>query len=411
MKKHFLIAVMAFVAALSGCASPNTVLQEARATNSILAYEQLVKQFPNSPEASIAKGLISQLQLEGALSRSDKVLLATLSKDQNGDRAVREKAKTALEKLNFDDLVAKRDISELEDYIRNNRRSTLVPQAKEAIDDINFNNAQQISSIEALNAYLLKYPRGRHASEVSILIEQLEFGACEKSDTTYEAWLAFLSRYPEGAHASIAKTRLNVLEAPRVEALMRNLDINAIDKWGGTRLHMAAVNGDLILAKAMLRKKANLNTPISETGITPLHIAALHDQGQTVQWLLENGANPNATDKLGSYPLDFAPKGGSASMLLKNVGASKNEIVWIPLTKSPPHGFEAYDRASKMVIQRDRSITSYYFSPHVGCPRLRPNVLFFSGSRYSNSDAYFGYYFDIYSNEWRRDVIKNEYLP
>ncbi len=392
------LSVLVFITLPSGCISPKAALEEARSADTILAYEAFLERFGRSPQAFVARHRIAELRLDQARAQGDRVVLAELSADPNADRTVRAKARATLTQMNFDALVAGGNKAELEAYIRDNPRSQLRSRAQKALDDLIFRQAQQSSSVEALKAYLEKYPRGSHVDEAADLIEQRVFSACQETDS-YEAWLEFLDRYPNSARASAARQHLEVLEAPRIAALMVDLDVNAIDQWGGSRLHEAAFTGDLLLAKALIRKGIDVNARISRTGIAPLHVAALHDHGSVVQVLLDNGADPNAADKLGSYPLDFAPSGGTAAGRLKASKASVNRVIHEPLFKVPPGGFAKYDYVANIVIMRMGSGPSYYFNRHGRSPKL-------------SSTAGGAVVFDVYSRQWRNAVnVSDPYSP
>ena len=114
-----------------------------------------------------------------------------------------------------------------------------------------------------------------------------------------------------------------LLKSPKVKAETRT----AQDE---SPLMMAAMRGDLAVAKALIAKDADVN----KTGWTPLHYAASSSQGEqlaVLQLLLDNDAYIDAASPNGSTPLMMAALyGTSASLkLLLESGADpllKNQL-------------------------------------------------------------------------------------
>jgi ankyrin repeat protein len=78
-----------------------------------------------------------------------------------------------------------------------------------------------------------------------------------------------------------------------------------IDKRTGLNdFHCAVINGDRVLLKKMLDKKADINKASQdEYGLRPLHYAVLHRHVRTAEFLLENKAQVDGTDLDGNTPL------------------------------------------------------------------------------------------------------------
>ncbi len=75
-------------------------------------------------------------------------------------------------------------------------------------------------------------------------------------------------------------------------------------EWPGkvTPLHLAAREGTVDMAKALVEAGANIEQPEANDA-RPLLVAALNDNMPVAQYLLEKGANPNAADWYGRTPL------------------------------------------------------------------------------------------------------------
>lgn len=83
-----------------------------------------------------------------------------------------------------------------------------------------------------------------------------------------------------------------------------------------TSLHIVAGLGYIEIAKALLAHGAKIDARGGLEGRTPLHMV-LHDQKHfdMAEWLLANGADPNAADKNGATPFLFAVNRGNAEFV------------------------------------------------------------------------------------------------
>lgn len=101
------------------------------------------------------------------------------------------------------------------------------------------------------------------------------------------------------------------------------LDVNVANQAGETALMLAALRGRLDWVKKLLARGAQVNQP----GWTALHYAASSsDDSSCLEWLLKQGAEPNARSPNGTTALMMAARYGterSVDLLLK-AGADKN---------------------------------------------------------------------------------------
>jgi ankyrin repeat protein len=126
-----------------------------------------------------------------------------------------------------------------------------------------------------------------------------------------------------------------------VKLLLANkANINAKDRFGYTALHIAADNdrknvidvlvanhaevdnifdaaavGDLDKMKILVNGNPALAFERGDFGITPLHVAAWHDQKEVAKFLLANKADVNAKTNEGKTPLHFAAQYGHPDMV------------------------------------------------------------------------------------------------
>jgi ankyrin repeat protein len=75
-------------------------------------------------------------------------------------------------------------------------------------------------------------------------------------------------------------------------------------KTGHTALHLASMNGDVEIAKLLVRQQANVNA-ISNSKKTPLHLASEYGHTLIVDLLIIWGSNVNAQDILKMTPLHW----------------------------------------------------------------------------------------------------------
>src|SRR5439155_357162 len=79
-------------------------------------------------------------------------------------------------------------------------------------------------------------------------------------------------------------------------------DVNAAEADGTTALHWASYRDDIESADLLIRAGARVNTA-TDLGVTPLWTASLNASEPMVRRLLQAGANPNAALLLGETPV------------------------------------------------------------------------------------------------------------
>lgn len=99
----------------------------------------------------------------------------------------------------------------------------------------------------------------------------------------------------------VQETEIAVLE----KLIQSGADIHQLDEGGGHAIHYAAAM-DLDYLKFMLKQKVDINTLTIEKQQTPLMIAAMYNQQDTVEYLLDQGADINLRDTNGKTAMDFA---------------------------------------------------------------------------------------------------------
>ena len=98
--------------------------------------------------------------------------------------------------------------------------------------------------------------------------------------------------------------------------IMRNADINAVNKFGETPLHKAVLNKNirLLLVSALLEHGAEVNR-YAVPGGTALHYAVQKNRADLVAVLLQYGADPYAKDSAGQTPVEAGGQRSAARAL------------------------------------------------------------------------------------------------
>lgn len=141
-----------------------------------------------------------------------------------------------------------------------------------------------------------------------------------------------------------------------VQLIQNHTGINVFDEWGQTPLMIATINNYLFVVSALfntvrppvdvnmtknngfaaihyavslkgtevlkflLKRKADPNVAIRETGSkgnTPLHLACLLEKPAHAELLLQNGANPLSINEHGARPFSMVPRDAVTSVKLK----------------------------------------------------------------------------------------------
>ena len=100
-----------------------------------------------------------------------------------------------------------------------------------------------------------------------------------------------------------------------IELLLEyGVDIAACDETGISALDTAIKFKRHDIIKLCIDKGLDINVSNRKSGITPLMLASCFNDTQTVELLLEYGADINAVDKYGMSPKDYARKLGQKKM-------------------------------------------------------------------------------------------------
>ncbi|MCI7404473.1 ankyrin repeat domain-containing protein [Pyramidobacter sp.] len=125
-------------------------------------------------------------------------------------------------------------------------------------------------------------------------------------------------RPKETAHSPLTWALKNYNRPAALLLIERGADVN-VDARGGTPLMWALLDGDekLEIPKALLARGAKIGI-VGDGGVTPFMIAAARENftPETLQWLLDHGADPKGADKNGNSALYYAARSENAAARL-----------------------------------------------------------------------------------------------
>ena len=107
---------------------------------------------------------------------------------------------------------------------------------------------------------------------------------------------------PTGQHGLILALKEPSLKAAQALVSSPKIDLNHLNASGESPLMLAALKGEFDLVEKMVKKGADVN----KTGWTPLHYAASNGHVAVIKLLLENYAYIDAESPNGSTPLMMA---------------------------------------------------------------------------------------------------------
>jgi len=171
-KQNLILIAILFLVIGIGCATTKSDWEKAQRLNTIEAYQEFLRKYPNSEFTSDAKKKMEILEWEKA--KQDDTIKA------------------------------------YQEFLRKYPNSEFTSDAKKKIEILEWEKAKQDDTIEAYQEFLKKYPNSEFTSDAKKKMEILEWKKA-KQNNTVKAYKKYLSKYPNGSFAKKAKKYLEVL--------------------------------------------------------------------------------------------------------------------------------------------------------------------------------------------------------
>ena len=149
-------------------------------------------------------------------------------------------------------------------------------------------------------------------------------------------------------------------------------------------LHAAAENGKIQIIELLLSQGCHVDSRDRE-GVTPLMLAALHDEPSAFQMLLQNRADPSLKENDGLSLLHYAAKGGNTTIInnLLLLGVYIDSRTNAGVTPMMTAAFCDKQSAFQILIQNgadpsikdDNGSSLLYFAAHGGNPSIINKLL------------------------------------
>lgn len=165
---------------------------------------------------------------------------------------------------------------------------------------------------------------------------------------------------PKLSIALFQKSSIGSPRIPQVPALAANRLLNKL-RWNNLlndKLLNAARTGDLLQVKELLSSGVNVNSHDPESRTTALHEAAMNGRFESLQLLLEQGADVNAKDLSGDTALHLASSNAhnEAVQLLLEKGAHINASNTAGYTALHEAVFQAHNSTVLLLLQNRADI-------------------------------------------------------
>ena len=177
-RKSWLMALLlvGLLVAIFACATTRSHWQEANNVGTIEAYENFLKQHPQSEYTSQARAKLAQLYEErdweratqaGTIAAYEKFLVSY----KQGAYAV--EAKRRIEILNYNNAIAKDDLNTYLDFLRRYPNSSLKNSLLPRVEALMFGHAKSANTIQAYQEFLKQFPNGAYASQARAAIARI----------------------------------------------------------------------------------------------------------------------------------------------------------------------------------------------------------------------------------------------
>lgn len=207
---------MVTVALVTACATIQNRWEAAKSADTITAYEQFLKEYPDGDLADQARLRRGELSEE----RDWRSAAAIDSVDAYEDFIKNyPKGRYSHDAHERRELLSLLNISN-EKILKRYQQGVFMDEARITLEKLSFDQAMAGNTVSAYEGFLKRYPVGKLADEAARRIEKLSFEQAQSEDTV-QAYDGYLDRYPDGAFADDARSRRDKLYT-----------IHAAPEWG-----------------------------------------------------------------------------------------------------------------------------------------------------------------------------------
>lgn len=212
------------IALIAGCATLQNRWEETKLTDTIAAYEDFLREYPEGGWADQARARKNDLYEERdwkAAEANDTIAgyQDFLKNYPNGrhknDASIR--LETLAAKMREIQAAGKPEMLAAEKLLKRYQPGVFMSEALFTAEKISFEKAATDNTISAYEDFLQRYPAGKLADDVRRRVERLYFEKARTEDTL-PAYDRYLNRYPDGVFSGAARFRQEQLKPVIPEA-------------------------------------------------------------------------------------------------------------------------------------------------------------------------------------------------
>ena len=186
---------------ISGCGA-GAAFDKAKQTNTVIAYDQFLRDHPDSEYASGARALRRESFFSEAQAKNSIESYENYLREYSRGKFVAQ-ALNAVERLRYEQAMNRKSLELYDEYLNKHPDGKYVREIVSAKEPLVFAEAKQKNSLSAYNEYLRLYPDGKYVENALEAKEPLLFEQASLT-STLDAYDSYLNEYPDGKFVSEA---------------------------------------------------------------------------------------------------------------------------------------------------------------------------------------------------------------
>lgn len=216
----------------AGCASRD--FEKAKAEGTIAAYDQFLKNHPESEQAKEAKHLREYTLVDNALKSEDPALAKRYLQEYPKGRyssLVLEHLSKIQDKTDWQIATTKNNEEGYRNYIEKHPKGEYIEEAKIAFEPFLWEKTKKMNTIDGYDLFLEKYPEGKFKDQAKQLREPMLWRKAGKGNDI-RLYRKYLEEYPNGKFykEALSKTDSLFWEFCKKEDSLASYD-NYIKEW------------------------------------------------------------------------------------------------------------------------------------------------------------------------------------